>query len=88
MGHEIRMITCGNADIKKTMKRIKGFAYDPQESSGYHGNMTIHEHTICKDRAEAERFIERHDNGWYSDHAVRFKDGRKLTWLIKVEWHC
>lgn len=88
MGHAIRMITCPNKDINKCLKRHLATAYDPMESSGYHGNMTIHKDTICKNREEAERFIERHDTGWYSDHAVRFKEGRKLTWLIKYEWHC
>ena len=88
MGHAIRMVECANNDLNKTLKRYLSTAYDPEESSGYHGNMTIHKDTICKNRAEAERFIERHDNGWYSDHAVRYRDGRKLTWLIKYEYHC
>lgn len=88
MGHAIRMIECANKDINKAMRRIKATAFDPHETSHYHGNMTIHKDTICKNREEAERFIERHDTGWYSDHAVRFKEGRKLTWLIKYEYHC
>ena len=32
--------------------------------------------------------IEKMDNGWYDDHAVRYRDGRKIYWLVKVEWHC
>jgi hypothetical protein len=28
------------------------------------------------------------DKGWYDDHAVRFRDGRKIFWLVKVEYHC
>jgi hypothetical protein len=28
------------------------------------------------------------DKGWYDDHAVRFRDGRKIYWLVKIEWHC
>ena len=28
------------------------------------------------------------DKGWYDDHAVMFRDGRKKFWLVKVEWHC
>ena len=87
MGHEIRHFTCANDKLKSTLRRIEGFAYDPEESCGYHGNMTIHKTTICKDYDEALRMIEMWDKGWYSDHSVRFKDGRKYKWLIKVEWH-
>ena len=88
MSHSINYITCPNKDIKKALKHIQRTAFDPQETCSYHGNMTVHEKTVCKNREEAERFIERHDTGWYSDHAVRFKDGRKYTWLIKYEYHC
>lgn len=88
MGHSINMVTCPNKDINKCLKRHLATAYDPEESCGYHGNMTIHKDVICKNREDAEAFIERHDTGWYSDHAVRFKEGRKLTWLIKYEYHC
>ena len=87
MGHCINHITCANSDLKKTLKRYLRTAYDPEESSGYHGNMTVHK-DICKNREEAEQFIKNHDTGWYSDHAVRFRDGRRLTWLIKYEYHC
>lgn len=87
MGHAIRITTCANKDINKMMKYINRTAFDPNESYGYHGNMTIHK-TICKNREEAEKAIKEWDTGWYSDHAVRFRDGRKLTWLIKYEWHC
>ena len=88
MGHAIRFTTCANDKIKAALKRIEKTAFDPEESCGYHGNMTVHKDVICKNREEAEKFIEKHDTGWYSDHAVRYKDGRKLTWLIKYEWHC
>ena len=88
MGHCINHVTCANKDIKAALKRYLSCAYDPEESSGYHGNMTVHKDIICKNREEAERMIERLDTGWYSDHAVRYKDGRKLTWLIKYEYHC
>lgn len=88
MGHSINWTTCGNADIKKHLKRVLSTAYDPQESSGYHGNMTVHRDIICKSEEEAEERIRQLDRGWYDDHAVRYKDGRKLRWLIKYEYHC
>lgn len=88
MGHAIRTTTCRNDDLKKTLKRHLATAYDPEEACGYHGNMTIHKDIICKNYDEACKKIEELDTGWYSDHAVRYKDGRKLMWLIKYEWHC
>lgn len=88
MGHCINYTTCANKDIKKHLKRVLATAYDPQETCGYHGNMTIHDKVICKNREEAEKKIQEYDTGWYSDHAVRYKDGRKLMWLVKYEYHC
>lgn len=88
MGHAIQWTTCANEDIHKCLKRCLATAYDPMETSSYHGDMTIHKQPICANEEEAREFIREHDTGWYSDHAVRFKDGRKYTWLIKYEWHC
>lgn len=88
MGHSINYTTCRNADIKKHLKRVLSTAYDPMETCCYHGNMNVHKDIICKDMSEAEEKIRSLDTGWYSDHAVRYKDGRKLMWLIKYEYHC
>lgn len=70
------------------LKDINSFAYDPQESSGYHGDLTFHREPVYKNREEAMKAIEQYDRGWYSDHAVRYRNGRKIYWLVKVEWHC
>lgn len=88
MGHSVNLTSCRNAELKKHLKRVLSTAYDPMESCSYHGNMTIHKDIICKSREEAEETIKKLDNGWYDDHAVRYKDGRKLYWLIKYEYHC
>lgn len=88
MGHSINYTSCRNGDLNRHLKRVLATAYDPEESCSYHGNMTIHKDIICKNREEAEREIERLDKGWYDDHAIRYKDGRKLYWLIKYEYHC
>lgn len=85
--HNIEYAECDNKDLKKTLRWIERHAYDPLETCGYHGNMTVHD-IICKDYNEAMRMIKKWDTGWYSDHAVRYKNGRKYTWLIKYEWHC
>lgn len=70
------------------LKDLNSFAYDPQETSSYHGNLKFHHEPVYKNREEAEEAIKKLDNGWYDDHAVRYRDGRKIYWLVKVEWHC
>lgn len=89
MSHQIQYIDypCRTSEhaIQKDLNR---FAYDPQESSGYHGNLTFHKEPVYKNRAEALTAIENMDRGWYDDHAVRYRDGRKINWLVKCEWHC
>jgi hypothetical protein len=73
---------------KAILKDINRWAYDPQESSGYHGDLTFHKEPVYKNREEAMAAIKNFDRGWYSDHAVRYRNGRKIYWLVKVEWHC
>lgn len=89
MSHQIQYIDypCRTSEpaIQKDLNR---FAYNPQESSGYHGNLTFHKEPVYKNRAEALAAIENMDRGWYDDHAVRYRDGRKINWLVKCEWHC
>ena len=89
MGHAIRYLTyhCSTSE-NQILKDINRFAYDPQETSGYHGNLKFHKDIVCKNEDEARATIEKLDKGWYDDHAVMFKDGRKKYYLVKVEWHC
>ena len=70
------------------LKDLNSFAYDPQESCGYHGDLIFHKEPVYKNYEEAAEAIKKFDRGWYSDHAVRYRDGRKIYWLVKVEWHC
>lgn len=42
---------------------------------------------ICKNREEAEEYIKSHDRGWYDSLAVKYKMGRKIMWLVKIEYH-
>lgn len=43
---------------------------------------------VLKNRTEAEQYIEQHDNGWYDQIAVRFKDEqRHIRWMAKIEYH-
>ena len=88
MSHEIRYLDfhCSISE-KAIMKEIGRFAYDPQESSGYHGNLKFVKDPVYKNRDEAMKAISTRDKGWYDDWAVRYRDGRKIFWLVKVEYH-
>lgn len=72
---------------KQILKDLNRWAFDPRESSGYHGGMHFHRDIVCKNYDEAVKMIEKLDKGWYDDHAVMFKDGRKKYWLVKSEYH-
>lgn len=43
---------------------------------------------VVKNRAEAEEWIKSNDTGWYDNLAIKYKDGRKTMWLVKIEYHC
>lgn len=87
--HNIKYIDyhCSTSE-HKILKDVNQFAFDPEETSNYHGNIHFHRDVICKDRDAALKWIEDHDRGWYDDHAVFYKDGRKKFWLVKIEYHC
>ncbi len=74
-----------------TEKQILGdldtWAYCPEESYGYHGNLHFHRDMVFKNEDEAYKAIQKLDKGCYDDHAVMFKNGRKKFWLVKTEYH-
>ena len=79
MSHQIRYIDYHCAFSEKAiLKDLNTFAYGPQESSGYHGDLKFHREPVYKDRAEAIAAVTRMDKGWYDDHAVRYRQGRKI----------
>ena len=88
MSHAIEYLTyhCSTSEAA-ILKDLNRFAYDPQETSGYHGNMKFHREPVYANEEEARDAIKKLDRGWYDDHAVMFKQGRKKYWLCKVEWH-
>ena len=89
MSHAIKYLDyhCSTSE-KAILKDVNRFAYDPEETSGYHGNLTFHKEPVYKTREEAEKAIEKLDRGWYDDHGVRYREeGRKMFWLVKVEYH-
>ena len=75
------------------MKRILAFvlaaimAFSAFAMIGYADGQPVTAYIANYDEAEAA--IKKMDRGHcYDDHAVRFRDGRKIYWLVKCEWHC
>ena len=89
MSHAVgyRTYHCSTSE-KAILKDLNSFAYDPEETSGYHGNLKFHRDIVCKNEDEAREKIDELDNCWYDDHAVFFKKSRKKYWLVKYEYHC
>ena len=89
MSHAIQYLDyhCSVSE-RAILKDLNSFAYDPQERSGYHGDLTFHKEPVYKNREDAKAAIDKYDRGWYSDHAVRYREGRKIFWLVKCEYHC
>ena len=88
MSHAIQYLDyhCSKSE-HAILKDVNSFAYDPQESSGYHGDLTFHREPVYPNREAAQAAIQKLDRGWYNDHAVMYRDGRKKFWLVKVEYH-
>ena len=88
MSHAINYVDyhCSVSE-RQILSDLNRFAYDPEETSGYHGNLKFHRDPVYKNREEAVKAIEKLDRGWYDDHAVRYRNGRKIFWLVKIEYH-
>ena len=58
MSHAIRHLDyhCSTSE-KAILKDINSFAYDPQASSGYRGDLTFHKEPVYKNREEARAAI-------------------------------
>ena len=58
MGHQIEYYSTKvttEKNLKLFISRITGNAYDPRESGGYHGNLTIHRNEIYKTAAQSKK---------------------------------
>ena len=90
MSHAVKYLDfhCSTRE-KNILQTINSFAYDPLETDHYHGNLTFHKEPVYKGREAAKEAIKKLcKDKYYSDHAVKYREGRKVYWLIKVEWHC
>ena len=81
MGHAVDYITVDKrSEIMEVASEFAFFNTDRGEnrSGSYHGNMTIHDTPVCESLEEAKQRIDAWDTGWYSDHAVQYKDKSSL----------
>ena len=85
MSHNIHYITCReNADRKSIMADIQVHA--KMDGDGYSSKMTWHDKVEPFDtQDEAYEFIKKHDNGWYDDHAVRYRDYSGAVETAKIK---
>ena len=89
MGHQIEYYSTKvttEKNLKLFISRITGNEYDPRESGGYHGNLTIHRNEIYKNYEEAVEAIKKYDSGWYSDHIVMYYDISAKGRAKVTEW--
>lgn len=90
MSHCVKFVSY---PCKKTeggiMRDLNHWAFDPQETCGYHGDMRFFKDKLFNNYDDAYNWLSEHyDNGDYRDATVRYKDGRRIYWLSKVEYHC
>ena len=43
---------------------------------------------VFDDYDSARGWIIANDDGWYDNLGVKYKDGNKTKWLVKIEYHC
>lgn len=87
MGH---CICTAEYPIKVSKRQIERDCSRVAEYEGdYEQKVTVRwiDTLTFKNRDEAKKYIDTHDRGWYDNLAVRFKDGRKVLWLVKYEFH-
>lgn len=42
---------------------------------------------VLDNREEAENWIRLNDRGWYDNLGIKYKEGRRTMWLVKIEYH-
>lgn len=90
MAHNTRYLTYSSSVSQKAVqKRLDHFVSVEDEEEGAAGlpnPIRWIDHT-CKNYDEAEEYIKSHDRGWYDCLAVKYKNGRRKLWLVKIEYH-
>ena len=86
--HQIEYLTYTSRKSEKTI--LKECSVIADWEGDYKGQIKhIRFKDIVKNNYdEAYEWIRQNDNGWYDNLAVKYKDGRKVMWLVKIEFHC
>lgn len=88
--HELRYLDYGEKATKENI--IKHCSRIADEEGDYKGQITrdgirFNNH-VCDSYDAAYNWINNHDNGWYDNIAVRYKENDSIRWLVKIEYHC
>lgn len=87
--HEIRHLTFSSRTTPKGITdRCNRIARECSDSGGDLYNGIRFNDKVLANYETARQWINENDNGWYNNLAVKYKDGRKTNWLVKIEYHC
>lgn len=86
--HQIEFLTFTTRKLPKTI--VKECAKIADHNGDYKGQITgiRFKDFAVENYARAVEWIDANDRGWYDNLAVKYKDGRKVRWLVKIEYHC
>ena len=87
--HQIEMRTypCRTSTKKINKECTLHAKYEGDSHSGLYTPIRFID-KVLKNYDEACKYIEEHDGGWYDSLAIKYKEGRKIYWLVKYEFHC
>ncbi len=86
--HAIEYMVYSTRKAPKTI--IKECGQYADRNGDYKGQITgirFHDE-VAKSYMDAVNWIEAHDKGWYDNLAIKYKEDRKVRWLVKIEFHC
>lgn len=86
--HAIEHLTFTNGTTKKKMQRVCDEIATRDGDYGHGVDPIRFNDAVMKNKNDAFVWLNTHDRGWYDCLAVRYKDGRKYMWLVKIEYHC
>ena len=87
--HAIQYLTFSSRkSINTIQKECKIIADREGDYKGQLDKGIRYKDKVLKDLNEAEQWIKQNDCGWYDNLAIKYKDGSKIMWLVKIEYHC
>lgn len=89
MSHQIDYVEFGSRTQPKTIqKECDRIAKYRSDSGGpLYKPVRFFGQKVFENYDEADEWIQQNDSGWYDNIAVKFKNGRSVKWLVKIEYH-